>query len=73
MRRPSMGGVYLIGEDSEIWSNPDMRDIVALRANHVDDPCTKWIADRAVRWWHRIVGKYIRVRYILRLVDPTGT
>ena len=68
-----MGDVYLIGRDSDTWSNPDMRDLVALRGSHVDDPCTKWITDRAVRWWHRIAGKYLRVRHILRLVDPSGT
>lgn len=60
MRRSDMGGVYLVGQDSDTWSDPDLSDLVALQARHADDPFTTWVTDKAVHWWHRVVGRYLR-------------
>ena len=57
-----MGNVYLLGRDSEIWSNPDKADLIALSARTAEDAFTTWIADRAVHWWHRCVGRFLKVR-----------
>lgn len=67
MKRPSMGNVYLLGQDSDIWSNPDIPDLIALNARRADDPFTAWVTNKAVHWWHRIVGKYLRVSIFVPL------
>ncbi len=61
MIRPTMGNFYLLGQDSDIWSNPNISDLIALNARHADDPFTAWVTNKAVHWWHRVAGKYLRV------------
>ncbi|KAL9070527.1 MAG: hypothetical protein Q9161_004824 [Pseudevernia consocians] len=61
MIRPTMGNVYLLGRDSDIWSIPDISDLIALNSRHADDPFTAWVANKAVHWWHRVAGKHLRV------------
>ena len=72
MECTSMGAVYLLGQDSEIWSKPDKSDLVALRARHGDDLLTAWINDKAVHWWHRAIGKHLRVLSLIPLHDHTS-
>ncbi len=60
MKRPDMGCVYLLGLDSDTWSEPDKSDLIALQARHADDMFTAWITDSAVHWWHSVAGKYLR-------------
>ena len=61
MIRPTMGNVYLLGRDSDIWSNPDISDLIALNSRHADDHFTAWVTNNAVHWWHRVAGKHLRV------------
>ena len=61
MIRPTMGNVYLLGRDSDIWSIPDISDLIALNSRHADDPFMAWVANKAVHWWHRVAGKHLRV------------
>ena len=61
MRRPTMGNVYLIGRDSDIWSEPDLSDLIALRAGHSDDLFTQWLSDTFVHTYHRVIGRFFRV------------
>ncbi len=68
MERTSMGNIYLLGPDSDIWSNPDVSDLIALSARHSDDPFTTWVTDTVIHWWHRLIGKYFRVRLLALLV-----
>ena len=56
-----MGNVYLLGQDSDIWENPDVLDLIALNARREDDLFSKWVADCLVEWYHQILGRYIRV------------
>lgn len=65
MARPSMGNVYLIGRDSDIWSKPDMSDLIVLRARHSDDLLTRWLSDSLVHAYHRVVGRFFRVMWFV--------
>ena len=67
MKRPTMGGVYLLGQDSDIWSNPKMSDLVTLRSTFSEDPTTLWITEHAVKWWHQIIGRHFRVNALATL------
>ena len=61
MRRPSMGYVYLLGQDSDIWANPEESDLIALQARHSDSPVSRWMSDTLVHWYHQAVGRRLRV------------
>jgi hypothetical protein len=61
MARTEMGNVYLTGEDSDIWSQPDLPDLVALDAEMPADPLSTWASDTAIHWYHQIIGKHFKV------------
>ena len=56
-----MGNVRLVGQDSNVWSEPDKSDLIALQARHANDQLTAWVSNTVVHWWHQIIGKYLRV------------
>lgn len=61
MRRPSMGNVYLLGQDSDIWANPEESDLIALQARYSDSPVSRWMTDTLVHWYHQAIGRKLRV------------
>lgn len=51
---------YLLGQDSDIWEDPDLRsDLVALDATKDEDSMTVWIAAHLVAPFHKLVGKHL--------------
>ena len=57
-----MGNVYLLGQDSDIWSNATiLPDLVSLNARAADDGFTKWVTDTLVYWYHQVLGHFLRV------------
>ena len=53
MRRDDMGGVYLVGEDSNLWSDPEWQsDLLALRVREHESVFAQWISDKVVWWIH---------------------
>ena len=60
-----MGNVYLLGQDSDIWANPEESDLIALQARYNESPLARWMGDTMVHWYHRIIGKRLRVFYTL--------
>jgi len=59
MTRVDMGNVYLIGRDSDIWSEPHISDLLALKNREIEDPFSRWVADTVVWWYYSIVGKEV--------------
>ena len=43
MKRPTMGGVYLLGRDRDVWSNPKQADLVTLQARVKNDLLSSWV------------------------------
>lgn len=62
MQRQDMGNVYLHGLDHDIWSRPDLPDLVSLKENEVEDVFTRWVSDIVIKWYHRTLGHLLRVR-----------
>ncbi|MCJ1390413.1 hypothetical protein MMC18_003272 [Xylographa bjoerkii] len=60
MKRPSMGFVYLLGRDSDIWEKPESIDLVALKPRKSEGLFLSWITDTLVHQYHRLVGKHLR-------------
>ena len=56
-----MGYVYLLGQDSDIWANPEESDLIALQARHSDSPVSRWMSDTLVHWYHQAIGRKLRV------------
>ena len=55
MRRETMGNIWFIGLDREIWSKPDHNDLVCL------DEADTWATQYLFLLYHDIIGKRIHV------------
>lgn len=64
MTRTEMGNVYLVGEDSDIWSHPDLPDLVTLNARVSEDPLSSWASNTVIHWYHKMIGKYFKVSMV---------
>jgi hypothetical protein len=61
MQRPSMGNVYLTGADRNIWSDPNIEDMVALKPASPDDNFTTDLTLTLVHRYHSLIGRRIHV------------
>jgi hypothetical protein len=61
MSRTSMGNISLVGNDSKIWAQPDLLDLVSLKRRSAEDIFTSWVHDTALLWYHRSIGRFWRV------------
>lgn len=61
MKRPTMGGVHLIGRDSHVWENPIDGDLIALKSCQRNDLFSSWVTTGFIRMYHQIVGRYLMV------------
>lgn len=55
MRRVTMGNVRLTSLDRDVWSKPDLNDMVCL-----DEPQT-WAMHNMTHLYHKIFGKHLHV------------
>ncbi|KAL9109279.1 MAG: hypothetical protein Q9227_006034 [Pyrenula ochraceoflavens] len=63
MKIPSMGNVYLLGPDSDIWEKPDLLDMISINPKNSDNSLSKLVTKIVVDWYHHSVGWRMRVRY----------
>jgi hypothetical protein len=63
MKTPSMGNVYLLGPDSDIWEKPDQFDLVTLHAQENGDLISRFLTDVLIHWYHRLFGWHFKVCY----------
>jgi hypothetical protein len=61
MKRPSMGFVYLLGGDSDVYEKPDYSDLIVIKRHRSHTLATRIIGDVWVRFWHRFLGKKAKV------------
>jgi hypothetical protein len=61
--RPDMGGVYLTGQDSDVWEDPDRFDLIAVKARRTESILSSWMSDRIVNWYHSHIGRHLQVGY----------
>lgn len=61
MQTPSMGNVYLLGPDSDLWEQPDLFDLISLKRRENHSPVSRILSDFIVRWYHRLLGHHLRV------------
>jgi len=56
MKAPSMGNVYLLGADSDVWETFDPSELVCLRPKKGDSCFNRFFANSLVRWYHHLIG-----------------
>lgn len=56
-----MGGVYLLGRDSDIWEDPVPTDLIALKNGKQNDLFYFWMNTKFIRVYHRVIGRFFRV------------
>ncbi|KAK4211761.1 hypothetical protein QBC37DRAFT_466946 [Rhypophila decipiens] len=57
MKVPSMGNVYLLGADSDIWERQfDPAELVCLLPTKCDSIFTRFMSNRFIRWYHHLIG-----------------
>ncbi|KUJ12860.1 uncharacterized protein LY89DRAFT_755993 [Mollisia scopiformis] len=57
MSRTDMGNVYLLGNDSTIWTDSALRpDLVTLKSRTNDDLFYRWISEKIIKRFHRLLG-----------------
>ncbi|OAG07047.1 uncharacterized protein CC84DRAFT_1242060 [Paraphaeosphaeria sporulosa] len=57
IKRPSMGYVYLLGADADVWEKPDLADLVVLKRPERQSTASRVVGDFVVLWWNRIFRK----------------
>lgn len=62
MERPSMGGVFLIGRDRNVWK--DDQDLIALQKRPQGNQFSLWLTDTLTPLYHSTLGRYHRVSLI---------
>jgi hypothetical protein len=59
MRCISMGGVFLIERDQNVWA--EGKDLITVRAKQSDNKAIRLLADTVTLICHYIFGKYHKV------------
>lgn len=58
MESPSMGNVYLLGADSDVWEGRfDPAELVCLLSRQSDSVLAGVFTDVLVKWYHRLIGR----------------
>ncbi|KAI1411525.1 hypothetical protein F5Y13DRAFT_191142 [Hypoxylon sp. FL1857] len=60
MKTPSMGNVYLLGSDSDVWDNFDAEELVCLKPNKANSLMARFCANTLVKWYHHLLGHRFR-------------
>ncbi|KAI1173336.1 hypothetical protein F4777DRAFT_600714 [Nemania sp. FL0916] len=60
MNDPSMGNIYLLGPDSDVWENFDASELVCLKPNRTDSLVTRFLTNKLVTMFHRIIGHHFK-------------
>ncbi len=61
MNDTSMGNVFLLSIDHDLWETCDIRDTVALRPRPSDNLFARISNRFLVRWFHRVIGHFFKV------------
>lgn len=65
-----MGCVYLLGHDSNLWEEPNMKDLVTLAPQQRDSMFSTWIANSLIYTYHKLIGWLFRVCTYTFLTPP---
>ncbi|MCJ1382471.1 hypothetical protein MMC17_005584 [Xylographa soralifera] len=65
MTRPSMGDVYLVGRDRNIWEAANTHDMISLQHRERETVFSRWVTKNLLRKYHNLIG-----RHIMKAEDP---
>ena len=61
MKRPTMGGVYLLGRDRDVWERPNPGDLITLKPDYGKDLLSSWLNAKFIGTYHQVLGRYFKV------------
>ena len=61
MGRADLGGIFLEGQESKIWSEPDLDDLVAIRSRKNGDTFSHWAEEKFLSWLYSRTSKSAKV------------
>jgi hypothetical protein len=67
IKRPTMGYVYLLGPDSDVWEKPDLAVLIVLRRSERQSTASRVIGDFVVLWWNRVFRRKKQVGTLMGL------
>lgn len=56
MKRPSMGVVYLLGADSDVYEKPDLPDLLVIKRHRNHTLATRIVGDLWMQFWYHCLG-----------------
>ena len=59
--RPDMGGIYLEGQDSDVWEKPDRLDLIVMKSRKNESWLSAWMSDSFIHWYHWTIGSRLTV------------
>ncbi|GAW23977.1 hypothetical protein ANO14919_135560 [Xylariales sp. No.14919] len=61
MKNPSMGNIYLLGADSDVWEKFNASELVCLKPSRADSLVTRFLTNKIITSYHCLVGHRFRV------------
>lgn len=55
MKDSRQGAIALIGEDRDIWDDPDKLDLLVLMSRKQDSIVSELLSDKFIHWFHQNV------------------
>lgn len=60
MSTPSMGSVFLLERDRDVWELTEPSELLALDGGRCDDLLSKWMSKSSTTWFHRFFGRHFK-------------
>jgi hypothetical protein len=64
MKRTTMGCVYLLGSDHDIWAQTQREELVVVKSNNGHTFAARVIGDWVAYWVHRLTRRTAKVCYV---------
>jgi hypothetical protein len=61
MKIPTMGNVYLVSPDSDIWKESGLDELLCIRPRPNAGWLTRFLTVDAVNWYHQAIGRFFVV------------
>lgn len=72
IKPPTMGCVYLLGADADVWEKPELADLVVLKRAERQSMASRILGDFVALWWTRAFRKTKQVCLYLRVFLSLG-
>jgi hypothetical protein len=61
LKRPDYGAVYLVGEDSDTWTEADIKDLFSVLPRRSESFFITFVTNHVLQLYHQSIGRYVHV------------